>query len=56
MLDRKVTHTAHPHLSTLDCILHGPPALQPRLLSSIRTMQQEEINIAQAALLDRLLN
>ena len=56
MLDPVVAHAPHSHLTALDRILHCPPALQPGLLSAVRTVQQEQIDIAKPALLHRSLD
>jgi len=51
MLFAKVTDAAYPHLTSVYGIFHSPPALQPVPLPTIRTMQEEEINIPETTLL-----
>lgn len=52
MSDTKVAHARHPDLPSLDRVLQGPPARQPRLLAAIRAVQQEQVHVAQAGQVD----
>ena len=54
MLDAKVADTSGPHLPILNGIFDSLPAFQSLALSTIRTMQQKQIDVAKTTLLYRL--
>lgn len=56
MLHAEITHSPRPHLPFRHGILDGLPAGQSRFSTTIGTMQQEEIDVAQTGLLDGLLD
>lgn len=58
MLDAKVAHTTRPHLPIGNRILNRSPAFQPFTLAAIvgTMLQEEEIDIAQSASLNRVLD
>lgn len=56
MLDSIVRHTANPDFAVLNRILDGPPRLETGLLPTIWRVQEEQINVTKAALLDRALD
>ena len=51
MLNAKVAHTSALHLSIVNGIFDCLPGLQSLGLATIRTMQQEQVNVSKAALL-----
>ncbi len=56
MLHAVVTHAAHFDLSIRDGILNRLPAGQPGRLPSVWAVQEEQVDIAKAAGVDRLLD
>lgn len=56
MLDPEVTDASCLYLSVLDGILNRFPGLQPHSLSSVRAVQEEQINISQSALFHGLFD
>lgn len=56
MLDAKVADTSGLHLSVLNGIFDSLPAFQSLGLSTIRTVQKKQINVAEATLLYRLFD
>jgi hypothetical protein len=56
MLDSVVADAPNLDLADFNGVLDGPPAIETRLLATIGRVQQEQVNIAKTALLDRLLD
>ena len=56
MLDAKVADTSAFHLSILNGILDGPPGFQSLGPSTIRAMQEKQVNVAQATRFYRLFD
>lgn len=56
VLDAKVAHSTTPDQSVTDGVFDSPPALQPRLLASVRTVEQEQVDIPKPAFLDTLFD
>ena len=56
MLDAKVADTSGLHLSILNSVFDSLPAFQSFDCPTIRTVQQEEIDVAETALLYRLFD
>ena len=56
MLDAKIADTSGLHLSILNGIFDSLPAFQSLGLSTIRTVQEKQVDVAKAALLYRLFN
>ena len=56
VLHSKVAHTSRLDFSVLDGIFDRFPRLQPFAFTSIRTVQEEKVDVAQTALLHRLFD
>lgn len=56
MFDAVITDTSRPHFTVTDSILYRLPRLQPFHFASIRTVQEEQVDVAQATLLHRLFD
>lgn len=56
MLDAVVTDAPGLDLPVVNRVLHGSPALQPGSLATVRAVQQEEVDVSEAAGLDGLLD
>lgn len=56
MFDAVITHTSRPHFTVINSILYRLPRLHPFHLATIRTVQEERVNLAQAPLLRRLFD
>ena len=54
MLDAIVAHTSALYLSIVNGIFDGPPGFQSVGLATIRTMQEEKVNVSKATLLHGL--
>jgi hypothetical protein len=52
----EVANAAYPDLPIFDRIFYRSPTIKPLLLATIRTVQQKEIDITKATLLDALGN
>lgn len=56
MLDAKVADSTTLHLPILNGVLDSLPAFQSFALSTIRTVQQEQVDVAKTTLLHRLFD
>ena len=56
MLDAKIAHAAYPDLTLVDGVLDGPPGFEPRLFAAVGAVEEEEVDVAEAACFDRLLD
>ena len=56
MLDAKVAHASNLNLPIINRILDRLPTFEPFGLSAVRAVEEEEINITQSTLLDRLFD
>lgn len=56
MLDPKVAQASDLDLPVVDCVLDRLPTFKPFGLSAIRAVEEEEIDITQSTLLDRLFD
>lgn len=52
----EIADAAHADLAVLDRVFHGSPAFQAGLLAAVGAVEEEEVDVAQPALLDALLD
>jgi len=56
VLDAKVTHASNLDLPVVNCVLDCLPTFKPFDLSTVWAMEEEEVDITEPTLLDRLFD